>query len=606
MPVTDPTHLEGAVHRALAHGATSVIQPTGLDRDAILDVLERIVRAQVGTAIQTDGHAVDTVTGKVYGPYRWAAGAAVLLRHGRIADLTELVCRAVDVACAGLADLPWGAGFEVNELAVAYHCLGPLVGAGRTAPWKEAFAVLTPEALYKQDLEKTTNWIVYISAGESLRETVGLAPAQDCLWGHAFFDTTMTPQLEKMSDFGMYRDPNDPITYDITTRLKYATALHFGYAGPLRAELDEHLRRAGLATLLFLSPDGHVPFGGRSDQSPFQEAMAAALCELEARRYGTSDPALAGAFKRQARLCVAALNRWLAMEPPRSIKNGYPPAAHHGYDQYRNHSSDIDFTASLLGLALLFADESVAEAPCPADAGGTVLALEPAFHKVFAAAGDVQVEVDTAAQMQFNATGLGRVVARGAPLELGLAMPLPGPELRCDKPVLSMAPGCQPAAQAVAIGPSWLVEGERVSLATLGQESGLTHRLEVLEESPASVRFRLVYTHEPTASVVTEEVALAGRSVQIRSQAEQGGRHAEGFRFTVPILCTDGESKAERRGPEEGTVAIDYQGHQYRVDFPADAGAGWDESPVANRHGLYHVLRLDPGAAQITLTLTFA
>lgn len=131
--------------------------------------------------------------------------------------------------------------------------------------------------------------------------------------------------------------------------------------------------------------------------------------------------------------------------------------------------------------------ELVAEATCPADVGGTVLALEPAFHKVCAAAGDVQVEIDRAAHLQFNATGLGRVVARGAPLELALGMPLAGPALREGRPVLSMAPGCQPAARPVAIGPSWLVAGERIALAGLGQEDGLAHRLEVLEETPARV-----------------------------------------------------------------------------------------------------------------------
>ncbi|MHB9025801.1 MAG: hypothetical protein ACYC7E_16810 [Armatimonadota bacterium] len=57
------------------------------------------------------------------------------------------------------------------------------------------------------------------------------------LWGDAFFDKYLPAQLGHFTEYGMYRDPNDPITYDITTRLQIAAALALGYAGPLRGDL---------------------------------------------------------------------------------------------------------------------------------------------------------------------------------------------------------------------------------------------------------------------------------------------------------------------------------------------------------------------------------
>ena len=98
----------------------------------------------------------------------------------------------------------------------------------------------------------------------------------------------------------MYREPGDPITYDMTTRLQLAAALWYGYDGKLKPHLDELLRRGGITTLFFVSPDGYAPFGGRSGQFNFQEGIISALCEIEAERYKQRYPLLAGAFKRQA------------------------------------------------------------------------------------------------------------------------------------------------------------------------------------------------------------------------------------------------------------------------------------------------------------------
>src|SRR5690606_27499740 len=109
---------------------------------------------------------------------------------------------------------------------------------------------------------------------------------------------------------------------------------------------------------------------GRSNSFHLQECILAALGEIEARRYRTAQPALAGAFKRQAHLGVAAMERWLRARPHRHLKNMFPPESGHGCEGYAGYAVYSLFAASCLVLAAQFADETIPEAPMPAELGG--------------------------------------------------------------------------------------------------------------------------------------------------------------------------------------------------------------------------------------------
>ena len=65
---------------------------------------------------------------------------------------------------------------------------------------------------------------------------------------------------------------------------------------------------------------------------------------------------------------------------------------------------------SFFGLAALHADDAIPEHPTPAEIGGYALALQPAFHKVFLCAEGAYVEVDTQADPNHDATGVGRIL----------------------------------------------------------------------------------------------------------------------------------------------------------------------------------------------------
>ena len=460
---------------------------------------------------------------------------------------------------------------------------------------------MVPEVIYisvdpeGNNLEDLHNWTVYAAAGEAMRQRAELAPDDAAaVWGYDFFDKYMPPQLAHFTEYGMYRDPNDPITYDITTRLQFATALAFEYDGPLRTDLNELLRRGALTQLLFVSPEGHVPFGGRSSQYQFQESIIAALCELEAQRYAGNDDALAGAFKRQAHLSARTILRWMEMKPFRHIKNGFAPDAEHGIDGYGRYSVYSLLAASFFGLAALFADDNLQESPCPADSGGYAVELSPAFHKVFCSCGDTQLEIDTRADLHYDATGIGRFCRRDVPIELGPGMPI------TSDAIYKMPEGNRPEHNC-AIGPAWLTDRTWHRLADYSE--GLTHEFTVGSEAPDRMEFTLTYRHADAGFRVHESYSLEEGRLAYRATITGAGAPVEAVRLIVPLLQADGSvsSSIESSG---GLVTVVYRGAELEISFDPGLRFAIREKPWANRNGLYRRLVIETPRNSLGATLS--
>ncbi len=604
-----PQSLEATVRQTLRRPAPVGWRPSGIGRSFYLDLMERIVRQAV-TWVDADGRVIDPALQKEagQGSPRLASSGAVLMHFGRAMDLRDTLLCNMAYCCRALASGQARGNspdFWMRELATAYMALQGVVDAATLRRLAADLSAVEPEAIYtcvRPDgvgLDKLHNWAVYASAGEMMRQAAGLEPAGSFLWGQAFFDRYVGAQLGHFTVNGMYRDPGDPITYDITTRLQIACGLTFGYRGRHRRVLEELLRRGGLTTLLFMSPEGFCPFGGRSDALHFREAIVTALCELEARRYAKSDAWLAGAFKRQARLAAASMGRWLAMQPWRFAKNGFDPQTRHGCDAYGNISSYGQLIASFLGLAAIFADESIAEAPAPAEVGGFVFELAPAFHKVFANCSGSYVEIDTQADPHYDATGLGRFIAAGVPPELALAMPLPVAMTKWGGPATTMAAGCRQPDQPQAIGPSWQQAGQWVSLAGLGE--GLTHRLVVRSQAEGNVDFAVIYAHGQ--ATVSEDYRLTAGSLDIHCRVAVDGAPVPAVRFIVPLLVSDGNDRSETSLPSAGAVVVNYRGHAYTVSFDEGIEASIETAQCANRNGIYRMLVLSAEGGEVSLRL---
>ncbi len=597
------SHLLDRVSGILANAPDRPQPPTGISRTVYLDLIERILNVAVAWQ-DNHGAIIDPVINSEHGQTscRFVAPGAVLLSAGRGAKLREHVLRGMDWCCRRLASGEGdGPDFWMRELMTAYTHLAD-ADSPRRAQWAEHIRAVDCEKIYKQvspdgsKLLALGNWTVYAAAGEAMREMAGLGPKDPSvfIWGRRFWEKYMPGQFTHFSEHGMYRDPGDPFTYDFTTRLQIATPIALGFESATVAKLKSMLDLGMFAQLLYVSPEGFSPFGGRSNQLHIQEAILAALCEIAARRYRYSDLLLARVFKRQAHVHTMSMLRWLDMQPMRQIKNGFDPSTTHGCEGYSKYSKYMLFTASCLALAYQFADETIEEgAATPAEIGGYAFELKDAFHKVFASVGRTQIEIDTKADPHYDATGLGRFHRAGIPLELGLSMPLPShPKFHIPKELLP--------PHDFAIGPSWCIGGTWTDLAAFNKD--VLVQTEIERETAREVVLSVNWTHEPTHAVVHQRYFLTEGRVRI--DAEVTSPHpVQAMRFTVPLLQTDGAAETKIEETERSAIVQHASGAKYRVTFAPEYKRS-ALPPAANRNGVYQPLVLETQTARMSVTLT--
>jgi hypothetical protein len=505
-------------------GAT--VRPTGLTRAAYLDVVLGQVRA-FRRHQAADGTIVDPVERREfqYATPCYAAAVAALV-DARRADsgLLDSGLRAMDASVAAMAAyrVPDAHGdfftWPVMNALALYSAHAP---AERVAGWRRTLAAIDPYRLYQNTLagpRPIFNWNLVASSGEYLRTSAGLAPDL------AFVERHLPLQLPHFDGNGLYRDPAVPLAYDAFARYHLTGLLAAGYRGGSFEALRDLLWRGAWTSLFMMSGSGESPTGGRSAHHAWNEAQAAAIFETYATAYarrGLLEEA--GAFKRAAHLSLAALRRFVRDDGSLYVvKNRYPTEARHGYERYSSHSQYNLLAATMLAAAYIAADDAVAERPSPADVGGTALVL-PEFHKVFAAAGGTSVEYDTAGDPQFNPTGLLRVHVAGGNPQLGPSDGVAAPGL-------------------VALGTAWRDPGG--PWRRLGGRT-TPGRVDVLEETPERVRFRVVY--EATAgdaARVEQDVLVEPESVTIEDRvAGPGG----GLRVELPALTSDGAEATDIR-----------------------------------------------------------
>lgn len=601
--------LEGCVETLLKHSPPANWQATGMTRELYLDLSERIVRMAVNW-VDEKGAVIDPVTHEEWKQTtpRFVSSAAILIHFGRCTEYLNVVTRSMAYCCKRLGNKQandMSPDFWTRELMTADMCLTGIAASEAQKAWREDLSKLDCEKTYLfvdpthgKKLHELHNWAIYASGGEALREMANLGPQdRSYLWGKDYFDMYMGPQLDHMTDFGMYRDPGDPITYDITTRLQFTIPLAYGFESKLRKTYLELQRRGSLTALLFTSADGYVPYGGRSAGFQFQEIILSAIFELEAQRYKATNPQLAGAFKRQAHLCAMATRRWLNMEPLRHIKNGFDPSTQHGIDGYGQYSVYSLLTSSFLGLAALFADDTIAETPAPAELGGYAIELFPAFNKVFAATRGCNVQIDTMADFNHDATGIGRVHFAGTPLEMVLNMPF------THHPKYNFAPGQKHTQQPIALAPTWQTAHGRTSLASFA-EGQVTHTTTIDQQSPELVRLAVNYVHAQSKSHLTETLTLSENALKIATQITVEDQPAQGVIYQVPVLVTDGQSQSHVT-LHDGRLDGQYLGHRWQITWDATtAKATLGNQTFANRMGVYRLLELNFGVHPAQLVIT--
>lgn len=555
--------------------------PTGIDRTFYLDLAERIVRAAAPWQDES-GTIIDPYYGKEFrtSTSRFVGALGQLIKAGRCLNMVDVCLKSYEACLLRLDEVESAPEFWTSPLMYAHEALKDRVRRRRLRRWERTWRNHKPRQCYICIVDgATNNFLVFALAGEFFKHKQGLGGDLELI------EEAIDHLSEDFTEFGMYRDPNDPMTYDLVVKQKLDMICSYGYSGRNLKRITDICRRGALTSLLYQSTIGQMPFGGRSNQFHFVEAFFACLCESQARAYKEQGDLLtAGIFKRAARRAVKTTAPWIMdMEPFRHTKQGFDPKLMYGVDSwegelYGHYSVYGLLAASLLGTAYHLADETIDEVITPAEVGGYAFDLWPAFHKVFATCGGYHVEIDTRADHYEDATGLGRVHRDGIWPETALSGSIsPSVHYTVDQMFMPQ--------KSLAIGPAWLDDnGDERHLADFEDEIKDVS-LNVIEEMTNKVAFEVVYQGDfGQCRKITEKYGLSqdGLSYEVISD-----NSSLAFFVLVPLIKTDGIEESQIEVTDEG-FSVKYRNCLYRVSAggPADATLSEDK-PAANRNAVY-------------------
>lgn len=527
---------------------------------------------------------------------------ACLVAAGRAVDRFEECAAMITTCCREVAEMERdvAADFAVKEIMMAVGAVTGMVSDDLRQRWLADLATVEPDRTYRyvrrdDDSDPELHNInVYNMVGEYLRSAEGLTDVD------SYFAAHWPAQLRRFDEHGMYRDPGCPVLYDLTTRCQIQVMLERGYDGVFAGDLDGNLQRAGLMTLALQSTTGELPFGGRSNQYLFNEVLIAATCEFEAVRYrNEGDLALAGRFKRAARLAIDSIQRWVEPDPPRHIKNFFPPGSGHGTEKYGSFDSYLATLGAFAVIAHRSADDSIVELPAEADSGARLTCTSPSFHRIVARAGEYTIEIDTGAEAAYDATGLGRFHRAGAPTELALSVPLSGGngyQLAADPAGLERT--------WAAIGPCWTgPDGRLRSLAANTEDTGVVATVTDRTESLSAVGLSIRYggaAESAGCRAVDERYDLDADGLRMTMRLVDPATDRIGLR--VPVLDTNGRDRADVI-VTGGTIAVELGGFRYVV-VVADGQARLDaDRYYGNRNGVYRLATIWADGPELTATL---
>ncbi len=500
-----------------------------------------------------------------HGFARLASNLGFLIAHGRRLDKRALFERMMDICCAKMPTAKKaGNEFTVREVM---FCLFELEEAAaypqeRITAWREAFRGLDPELAYStlaytpEDVRH--NWTLFLALGEYARGKFGLDASDELI------DIQLATQMRLIDENGMYLDPGNPMVYDLVPRALFSFLIYMGYRGRFYEQIDSALRRAALISLRMQSTTGELPYGGRSNQFMHNEAWLSIIFEFEARRYKKEENAvLAARFKAAANAALTDIDYWFSKNPIRHIKNRYPTELGIGCEGYAYFDKYMITSASLLYLAYLLADDEIE--PSDAKLPNEVFSLPEHFHKTFLRAGDWFLELDTAADMHYDCSGLGRVHKKGAPSAICLSVPCPAHsnyklELE-DAALASLAVG------VVKDGKPYFATGEDAKYTLTSSESG---------EDFASCSFDVAL--DGCERISSSYKVCDGVDIIVRGDGEVS--------FMLPAFEFDGEQYAEIT-VSENQLCVRYNGYICR--YTSDAQIYDSGESACNRNGRYRV-----------------
>ncbi len=361
---------------------------------------------------------------------RLTANIGILIAHKKRTDLTNIFLKMMDLCCDQMPGIMKirkvvGNDFSVKEIVFCILELekSNVFHKSVTEKWRKQLAAIDPYSTYDKIAsvppQRISNWAAFGAASEQVRKMAGIGDES------SFIENQVLSQLFSFDENGMYRDPDEPMVYDMVTRLQLATALFCGYDGKGKEQLEQALIKSAMPTLLMQSTTGEIPFGGRSNQFLHNEAFYAALCEFYASFYKRrGELTFAGQFKRAAKLAMEHVLSWLEKgDTIYHIKNYYDRSTKYGCERYAYFNKYMITTASWLYLAYYMADDTILEQPCPVETGNYFWQTGSHFHKTFCKFAEYYIEIETKANYMYDASGIGRIQYKGAPNSICCATP---------------------------------------------------------------------------------------------------------------------------------------------------------------------------------------
>ena len=540
-------------------------------KERYIELMELSLSAYTDAHIQRYFQDVQTNGLTEHGFPRLTSNIGILIAYGRRHDLLPIFREMMEFCCKTIPNVKAANDFSVREVVC---CLleierNNVLPKEETDRWRSYLATIEPTTCYNKFARTPTdnvrNWALFTTVSEYFRLDAGIGGSMD------FIELQLGQQLQWMDENGMYRDNgksdiHQPFVYDLVPRGLFAVLLNRGYRGKYYREIDEHIKKAALLMLRMQSPNGELPFGGRSNQFLHNEPWMVTIFEYEAKRYAREgNSALAATFKAASARALAVTEHWLAKNPIRHIKNRFPTETKYGCEAYAYFDKYMITVASFLYTAYLVSDDSIAYEPT-SDREPQIAIPSKHFHKLFLKSGGYGLEFDLNADPRHDANGLGRIHRVGAPSPICMSCPCPtDPVYKVD----IEAPFAFSLCSAVFEGNNWRFGAEENS------------KYEILERGTdresASATLLCHLTDDRTVSE-HYTVNETGVSIKIAGDGEIG--------YTLPAFCFDGETHPDIIA-SNNSLTVSYNGWVCRY---TTTGTIVDLQKIAaNRNGHYRV-----------------
>ncbi len=522
-------------------------------KELYLNIMEKALSAYTDERIRDYIDEVKRDGLKEHGFPRLGANIGILLAYGRRPELLDVFVEIMDICCEQMPQKKAANDFSIREVCCCLMLLENkgIVAPERIAKWKAQLCDFDPWKRYSQVAKSPDtpieNWACFAAVSDFVRGVwCGVDTAE-------FVDWEVSSQLLNLDEIGMYKDPHNPMTYDMVPRALLAFLLRFGYQGKHKPAIEKMLDSTLDLTLKMQSVTGEMPFGGRSNQFLLCETWLISYFELEALRMrDKGDMTRAGQCKAAAALAAQNVWSYLQLDPIHHIKNRYDLSTRIGCEKYGYFNKYMITVASNLYMGALFADESIAPTVAPAECGGYVARTGPDFHKTFLDAGGYFLEFDTDADFGYDANGLGRVHKKGCPGPVCLSVPFP------------KTPS------------SYQLEGENPGPMALG--------LVGAAEQPYTLR---EYTEAPDRVTAVFDCASGSERYEVSEDGVEITYSRRGF--TLPVFEFDGANDTAI-AVKDNEITVGYQNAVCIYRFN---GALGDFQHYYNRNGRYWVYTVD-------------